>query len=868
MVARRATLSSIAAATAALVFITSAPAVGAPNARSISITQGSSYSMPKGTAVRLKVKLKPVEAKAVRVWKSSNPKVATVTKAGRVKALRVGSARITVKVKGTSISDSIRLTVTKPVLVKSVKVTPSALTLGQGQSAALKATVSPKKATKRAVAWKSANPAVAKVNAGGVVTAVGPGVTTVSARATDTSKKRATVRVTVSLPLVSVWVNTTSDYLERGGQVFASVVLTPSMATVDPTVTWTSSDPGVLAVAADGVVTGVGAGSASVVATVAGVSGSRRLTVARSQTDIAEALAADVAALAVGFRGSDTAQRVTADVTLPSAAPRGSTVRWATSDASTVTDRGRVARSMDGDRAATLTATVENSGQSATRRFDLTVLRLPPDRDWITRVENGAGENSVEILEAINPEGGLAIGANESDGVAMIDGRYTTRLVTDCADAVSSLERVRTMVELRTDDPADEFSCLGPERVEGLDYYRLPQMYEGYPVYGHEVIVVTDGGGDTKLLANGYAPGLDVGIDWWIGEQDVTDAIAAEMGAAVGFTVTETSPTIWVDDDGTGHFAMLARVVGTDSLSASGEYIVDAETGVVLQVIGAVHEAQDTTVTARGLGDNVTHQITTYDSEVSGAGRYQLWDRQRNIKTYRYGNRDDVVGAPYVSADNTWPDGDAVSAHANVAKAMDYYKNLGDRAYMRDREHTEVRVVVRSTRKLDNAFYWDDDVLEFTEIDGAANTLKASYAGALDAVAHEYTHGVARYLGKFQGGSVSKGLNESYADIMGNLIEWRHEGSPDWLLGDDVATDRSNPTRDMTEPYQSSWRSASNEHVVGRVLDFVAHRAWQFNASHQLSREQWSQIWYRSLRIQPPKAGFTDVRFAVLAADK
>ena len=83
-----------------------------------------------------------------------------------------------------------------PVPVAGVSVSPASLTLAPGDTAALTAVVAPANATNRAVGWQSSAPGVATVDANGVVTALAPGVATITATTAD-GGFTATVTVTV-----------------------------------------------------------------------------------------------------------------------------------------------------------------------------------------------------------------------------------------------------------------------------------------------------------------------------------------------------------------------------------------------------------------------------------------------------------------------------------------------------------------------------------------------------------------------------------------------------------------------------------------------------------------------------------------------
>ena len=70
----------------------------------------------------------------------------------------------------------------------------------KGGTLTLKAQVSPNDAVNKIIAWSSDNPAVATVDANGVVTAVSNGTVKITATATDGSDKSAEFTVTVDIP--------------------------------------------------------------------------------------------------------------------------------------------------------------------------------------------------------------------------------------------------------------------------------------------------------------------------------------------------------------------------------------------------------------------------------------------------------------------------------------------------------------------------------------------------------------------------------------------------------------------------------------------------------------------------------------------
>ena len=130
-------------------------------------------------------------------WKSSNAAVATVDAAGKVTAVKAGEATITVTTDDGGKTATCKVTVSnKEVNVTGVTLNKATLTLIEGASETLTATVAPADATNQKVTWKSSNAAVATVDAAGKVTAVKAGEATITVT-TEDGGKTATCKVTV-----------------------------------------------------------------------------------------------------------------------------------------------------------------------------------------------------------------------------------------------------------------------------------------------------------------------------------------------------------------------------------------------------------------------------------------------------------------------------------------------------------------------------------------------------------------------------------------------------------------------------------------------------------------------------------------------
>ena len=185
----------------------------------------------------------------------------------------------------------------KDIAVTAVFLNKTSLTLEIGESYTLFATVSPDNATDKSVTWTSSDQSVAMVE-DGKVTAIESGTATITA--TTSNGKTASCMITVIEPapevieVTSVSLNKTSLTLEIGESEILTATVLPNNAT-DKSVTWTSSDQTV-AMVANGGVTAVGSGIATITATVSnGKTAICRITVNADIPEITQVEGATIA---------------------------------------------------------------------------------------------------------------------------------------------------------------------------------------------------------------------------------------------------------------------------------------------------------------------------------------------------------------------------------------------------------------------------------------------------------------------------------------------------------------------------------------------------------------------------------------------
>jgi len=154
----------------------------------------SSIQLKPGKSAALKATIAPknTDFKSV-TWMSSNPNAVTVTNKGKIKAVGEGTATITATTaNGIVASCSVTVTYIHPV---GVKINKASVSLKQGKTTTLKASVLPKNTDFKTVTWASSNPAIATVDARGRVRGVSPGVATITATTSNGHAAYCTVTI-------------------------------------------------------------------------------------------------------------------------------------------------------------------------------------------------------------------------------------------------------------------------------------------------------------------------------------------------------------------------------------------------------------------------------------------------------------------------------------------------------------------------------------------------------------------------------------------------------------------------------------------------------------------------------------------------
>lgn len=298
-------------------------------------------------------------------WTTNNPSVATVSPTGLVSSTSTsGNATITATSEGKSGTSAI----TAIAPIATVSVAPGTKTIVAGDVAEFAATAkdaSGNVLTGRVLLWSSSNSGVATVSATGTATGTGIGVTTITATA-PLEGKSGSATLTVNAASISVTPSPDSTYVGQTATLTATAKDKNGNSVPAQGFSWASTGPSIAAVSQAGVVSGVAAGSATIVATLTGQSGQATFKVL---SPVATVTVSPSNPPAISMNTSITLQAALKDASNTALGP-GRVVTWSTTDTTgivTITPTaGTYNATVRGNKVGTVTITATSEGKTGT----------------------------------------------------------------------------------------------------------------------------------------------------------------------------------------------------------------------------------------------------------------------------------------------------------------------------------------------------------------------------------------------------------------------------------------------------------------------------------------------------------------------
>jgi uncharacterized protein YjdB len=212
-------------------------------------------------------------------WASEDPSIAEVSTSGVVTGRTIGTVLIAASARGRDAFASVTV---NPTPIGTIRVSAEHRSMLVGESVQLTAQALDSRGnvlSGRPITWSTSDASIASVTESGLVTAIAPGGTIITARAEGNS---AVASITVAqVPVASVRVQPVDVDLVVGQTTELSAQLLDASGgqiTGRP-ITWSTNRPGVATVTSDGLVTAIASGNATITATREGRSATTNVDV-------------------------------------------------------------------------------------------------------------------------------------------------------------------------------------------------------------------------------------------------------------------------------------------------------------------------------------------------------------------------------------------------------------------------------------------------------------------------------------------------------------------------------------------------------------------------------------------------------------
>ena len=223
-------------------------------------------SIKIGSTSKLNATVTPDNAENKNIiWSSENSDIVSVDESGNITAKSIGTAVVTATTEVGNFTAKCKVTVL-PIAVSGIKLEKTELSIAEGATTRLNATVLPENATDKSVLWSSSNEKVATVE-NGTITALSQGTAVIIATTKD-GNYTAYCAVTVTaanIPVKSVSLSQSTLTIVEGYTDVLTATILPSDAT-NQNIMWSTNNSNVATVD-NGTITAVSPGTAVIIAT-------------------------------------------------------------------------------------------------------------------------------------------------------------------------------------------------------------------------------------------------------------------------------------------------------------------------------------------------------------------------------------------------------------------------------------------------------------------------------------------------------------------------------------------------------------------------------------------------------------------------
>jgi len=355
-------------------------------------------------------------------------------------------------------------------------------------------------------------------------------------------------------------------------------------------------------------------------------------------------------------------------------------------------------------------------------------------------------------------------------------------------------------------------------------HIRFSQTYKDLPVYPSDLIIHLNSQGDVEMMDGAFVPTPSkLVIQPVLNADDAVQKSRRNVPEGESGIPGEPELIIYAPGDRLPRLAWKLEI--SVSLQSKWLVIIDALNGACLTAYNQVKSGSESGSGTDLFGDKYSlnlweksgtyYMVDTskpmYNAASSApphpdttSGAIIILDAQNKPSTSNVQSLPFITYVTSGNPDSGWLS-DAVSAAHNISETYDYYKERHNRNSV-DGKGGTILGIVRVGLNYKNAG-WGSDMMIFGDA--------MPFAGALDVVAHEMTHGVTAYSANLIYKNQPGALNEAFSDIFGEAVEAYSQGSADWINGTKIDGDRN-----LKSP--SSVRiSGTSRYYPSKMSDFI-----------------------------------------------
>ena len=399
---------------------------------------------------------------------------------------------------------------------------------------------------------------------------------------------------------------------------------------------------------------------------------------------------------------------------------------------------------------------------------------------------------------------------------------------------------------LRLEDPNAELVLVRRHTDKlGRTHLRFRQQYQGVPVWPADILVHLNPAGHVDVMNGAFVPTpkdlstipvLDEATAVEYARTGLTDGAEAEVTASelIIYAPGDTPPRLaWKLELALGltaQWVVVIDAVNGDELTAYNQIMHDHAKHVMGSGVDLFNRPRRLNVwqqdsrfrmidTSKPMFDLVKDMKDVFDPVLginSERGVILIRDAENKPET----SDPEEIQLPFPiriassEARNSGWMPDAVSAAYNLSEVYDYYLGHGWDSFDDDGQGASITAIVRLGQDFKNAFWHPGlNLLAFGDAQ--------KYAGALDVVGHELTHGVITHSANLVYQDQPGALNEAFADIFGEMIEARTEGETDWLVGTKLITELDPPVRNMKNPAALTFDQGGTRPYPTKMSEYV-----------------------------------------------